>query len=782
MSKTYYSKKFIYTGLSFNKTNFSQEENENIDFGLTRKTKDSWKIFSKLQNIKNLKRPNSLQNINNFLTPNNKSNSQNQNYVPINDKYSIIRFNKAPSFKENQQEINRMIKKRKLKKMEDLNNIFNNILINESKLFRSSLYITGGGIKERKINNSKSIKLNRSQSHNDFMAKSKKYKDNSSSTIDNFNVNNESVYNSNSLYNESNFFSDNRKFNNRTQYPILSNSAKSISKIDIKLMEKDRLILPISNNEINKNAINGMRIEINNVIFKKLKGRRQFPELEKKMIKFKVWQNIQIKKLNEFMEKTKSFIDHKDKLINLKNLLEIKYNIYSEEMSQYLKFLSGKENEIKSELKIYKDKIKDINSELEKLILELVKKQSELESLVEKRNLLLQIKQRFKNPPSYYEELLIKDSKKLLVGNSFINLEVSNQIKNKNVIKFIGSFLELKLKIEENKINYSDLKSDLYISNHFIKNEKIDPIFPTVDDFAKLYNNLKEKSINYLKNVDVMNKVTYNLKNKYESNFKENNFYKKEIDEKEKEREKIINKNKILMNSYNFIRGNILKNKDGLIIKSNHTENKFAKKRIINIDSHLNETYEREIKNYKYRGILLLKKLIGFLKFFSNYKYDNSDYYMSIFKDINLKSILNIDIKDFNDDNASLINEYILVLISNYERFCKYILNKHRIYLLNGKNKEFIKEKKNEINFLKKKELSNELKKIIKKKKLDDIKKIIDKSNKSIIIIKNNLNTDSKMKKNKVQKMNNEKIISYNKKNYLENEFNNLAKYSEEDI
>ena len=782
MSKTYYSKKFIYTGLSFNKTNFSQEENENVDFGLTRKTKDSWKIFSKLQNIKNLKTPNSLQNINNFLTPNNKSNSQNQNYVPINDKYSIIRFNKAPSFKENQQEINRMIKKRKLKKMEDLNNIFNNILINESKLFRSSLYITGGGIKERKINNSKSIKLNRSQSHNDFMAKSKKYKDNSSSTIDNFNVNNESVYNSNSLYNESNFFSDNRKFNNRTQYPILSNSAKSISKIDIKLMEKDRLILPISNNEINKNAINGMRIEINNVIFKKLKGRRQFPELEKKMIKFKVWQNIQIKKLNEFMEKTKSFIDHKDKLINLKNLLEIKYNIYSEEMSQYLKFLSGKENEIKSELKIYKDKIKDINSELEKLILELVKKQSELESLVEKRNLLLQIKQRFKNPPSYYEELLIKDSKKLLVGNSFINLEVSNQIKNKNVIKFIGSFLELKLKIEENKINYSDLKSDLYISNNFIKNEKIDPIFPTVDDFAKLYNNLKEKSINYLKNVDVMNKVTYNLKNKYESNFKENNFYKKEIDEKEKEREKIINKNKILMNSYNFIRGNILKNKDGLIIKSNHTENKFAKKRIINIDSHLNETYEREIKNYKYRGILLLKKLIGFLKFFSNYKYDNSDYYMSIFKDINLKSILNIDIKDFNDDNASLINEYILVLISNYERFCKYILNKHRIYLLNGKNKEFIKEKKNEINFLKKKELSNELKKIIKKKKLDDIKKIIDKSNKSIIIIKNNLNTDSKMKKNKVQKMNNEKIISYNKKNYLENEFNNLAKYSEEDI
>ena len=783
MSKTNYSKKFIYTGLSFNKTSLSQEENENADFGITRKTKDSWKIFSRFQNIKNLKIPNSPQKKNIFLTPNNKSN--NQNYVPINDKNSIIRFNKAPTFKENQKEISKMIKKRKMKKMEDLNNIFNNILINESKIFRSNLYITGGGIRDRKNNNSKVGKLNRSQSHNEFMVKNKKYKDNSSSSIDILNVNNETVYNSNSLYNDSNFFSDNRKFNSLTQYPMLNNSTKSISKMNIKSMEKDekdRPALLFSKNDINKNTINGMRIEINNIIFKKLKGRREFPELEKKMIIFKVWQDIQIKKLKEYTQKRRSFIDHKDKLINLKNLLEIKYNKYTEEMNKYLKFLSGKEDEIKFELEIYKVKINGINSELEKLILELVKKQAELESLVKKRNLLLQIKQRFKNPPSYYEELLIKDSKKILIGNSFLNLEVSNQIKNKSVIKFIGSVLELKLKMEENKINSPDLKSDLYISNNFIKNEKIDPIFPTVEDFVKLYTNLKDKSINYLKNVDVMNKITYNLKSRYESCFKENEFLEKEIVEKEKEREKIVSKNKILMNSYNLIRENILKNKDDLIIKAHHDENKFDKKRIINIDNHLNETYEQEIKNNKYRGILLLKKLIEFIKFFSNYKYDHSEYYMNLFKDMSLRSALNINIKELNDNNVSLINEYILVLVSNYERVCKYILNKHRIYLLNENNKEFIKDQKNELNVLKKKELSKELREIIKKKKLDEIHKIIDKSKKTILIIKNNLNTDNKMKRNKVQKINNEKIISFNKKNYLENEFNDLAKYSDEDL
>ena len=79
-----------------------------------------------------------------------------------------------------------------------------------------------------------------------------------------------------------------------------------------------------------------------------------------------------------------------------------------------------------------------------------------------------------------------------------------------------------------------------------------------------------------------MNKNIYILKEKYELSFIENNFIEKEIEEKEKERDKIINKNKMLMNSYNFIRENILKKKDDLIIKSFHVENKFAK-RIINI-------------------------------------------------------------------------------------------------------------------------------------------------------------------------------------------------------
>ena len=57
MSKTQYSKKFGLTGLSFQKTNLSKEEIENVtDLRLTKdakKTKDSWKIFINLKKVKN---------------------------------------------------------------------------------------------------------------------------------------------------------------------------------------------------------------------------------------------------------------------------------------------------------------------------------------------------------------------------------------------------------------------------------------------------------------------------------------------------------------------------------------------------------------------------------------------------------------------------------------------------------------------------------------------------------------------------------------------------------
>ena len=182
MSKTNYPKKFIYTGLSFKRTSFSQEDNEKTEVK-NKTSKDSWKFFKTFKEIKNLKRVNSFQNINNILLSPHKSNP---NYVPITDKYSILKFNKAPTLGDNKKEINKIIKKKKLKKIEDFNNIFNTILINESKVFRSNLYITGGGLNTFR-SNSQSIILDRNQSKEN-VPQQKKYKsiyqNNNSSSLD----------------------------------------------------------------------------------------------------------------------------------------------------------------------------------------------------------------------------------------------------------------------------------------------------------------------------------------------------------------------------------------------------------------------------------------------------------------------------------------------------------------------------------------------------------------------------------------------------------------------
>ena len=50
---------------------------------------------------------------------------------------------RAPSVKENRHEIYRMMLKEKNKKMNYINNMYNNLMINESKLYRKKLYLTG---------------------------------------------------------------------------------------------------------------------------------------------------------------------------------------------------------------------------------------------------------------------------------------------------------------------------------------------------------------------------------------------------------------------------------------------------------------------------------------------------------------------------------------------------------------------------------------------------------------------------------------------------------------
>ena len=60
------------------------------------------------------------------------------------------------------------------------------------------------------------------------------------------------------------------------------------------------------------------------------------------------------------------------------------------------------------------------------------------------------------------------------------------------------------------------------------------------------------------------------------------------------------------------------------------------------------------------------------------------------------------------------------------------------------------------------------------------MKKIIEKSNKTNAYIPNKVCPESNAKRNNALRNFQKKILSENKNNYLENEFNNLVNYAEE--
>ena len=263
--------------------------------------------------------------------------------------------------------------------------------------------------------------------------------------------------------------------------------------------------------------------------------------------------NILFKKENNFDRKIY-------KLKVFKKQLENKTLLYSERMNSYQDFLGIKIKEMKKELLYLEKTIENRYREIEKISLDIIKIQNELESLVDKRNFLLQIKEKYNKPKTYYEELLIKDSKKLFVGNLLFNLDILKHTHSKIMIDFLKSIETIKEKINEKILNIENIKPDLYISNIFLKKE-IKPIFDSVEDFAHLNNFLKDKSINYLKRAEIEKKAISKMKKEYEDNYLiMKDILEDEIIEKEIERKDIIYKNAILINTYNILSFNFFFN------------------------------------------------------------------------------------------------------------------------------------------------------------------------------------------------------------------------------
>ena len=771
MSKTHYLKKFGSSGLSLRKTNFSKDELNNVTelkiFNKTKKSKESWKIFI---NLKKVKTPNNK----NLLLTRNKF-QKNNSYIPlINSKISIIQNNKVPSLVDNQREIAKFIKKEKLKQKKELDNLYNTLLLSESKLFRTSLYLT-----------KTPIKLNHSNSNSNFSIKK-----------------NKKFFNFHPIKN-------NNEITGSTSVEIIkSNLEKSNSMINMNnsetkflfpALDKNKINLNLITNKVNKNLFfktitknmldelsmsrnfnNYSKIaeEINEILFNELKNKNDYAQLGKKIMIFNIISEIQNNKLKDILSMEEYNYDKKyDKLIKLRKISDNKFISFSESMNNYLQFLSDKILEHKKELSLYYNQIKELDDELEIIIIKIVKYQANLEYLVERRNFLLLIKDKLSNPPSYYEEILIRDSKKLLVGDAIFNLKITKLIKNKSLMVFNDSYLEIKEKIHENLLDINHILSDS-------ANANIDKqLFGGVDKFIQIYKNLENKNLKYLKQLDNIRKQRDKLKRKYEKEIQLNKgTFGEELKTKEDELKKLIKQNEILLTTHNYYKETIIKS---FITKKNNSNNNYIskssrEKKISSIDLNSMKKYYEQLEKYKYDGLLLLHKLIELMKNLSHIKYDKNSYISQIFEDKNLKMILNLNTHKFSQEKILSINNYIITLISKYEIICKYIVNKNEIYSSNKKVEEFIKEKKMKLILLKKKENSEILRKIINIKKLEDKKKIIEKASKRSSYIPNRVCPENSAKRNKALGDIQKKILIDNKNNFLENEFNGFVNYADE--
>ena len=771
MSKTHYSKKFGSSGLSLRKTNFSKDELNNVTelkiFNKTKKSKESWKIFI---NLKKVKTPNNK----NLLLTRNKF-QKNNSYIPlINSKISIIQNNKVPSLVDNQREIAKFIKKEKLKQKKELDNLYNTLLLSESKLFRTSLYLT-----------KTPIKLNHSNSNSNFSIKK-----------------NKKFFNFHPIKN-------NNEITGSTSVEIIkSNLEKSNSMINMNnsetkflfpALDKNKINLNLITNKVNKNLFfktitknmldelsmsrnfnNYSKIaeEINEILFNELKNKNDYAQLGKKIMIFNIISEIQNNKLKDILSMEEYNYDKKyDKLIKLRKISDNKFILFSETMNNYLQFLSDKILEHKKELSLYYNQIKELDDELEIIIIKIVKYQADLEYLVERRNFLLLIKDKLSNPPSYYEEILIRDSKKLLVGDAIFNLKITKLIKNKSLMVFNDSYLEIKEKIHENLLDINHILSDS-------ANANIDKqLFGGVDKFIQIYKNLENKNLKYLKQLDNIRKQRDKLKRKYEKEIQLNKgTFGEELKTKEDELKKLIKQNEILLTTHNYYKETIIKS---FITKKNNSNNNYIskssrEKKISSIDLNSMKKYYEQLEKYKYDGLLLLHKLIELMKNLSHIKYYKNSYISQIFEDKNLKMILNLNTHKFSQEKILSINNYIITLISKYEIICKYIVNKNEIYSSNKKVEEFIKEKKMKLILLKKKENSEILRKIINIKKLEDKKKIIEKASKRSSYIPNRVCPENSAKRNKALGDIQKKILIDNKNNFLENEFNGFVNYADE--
>lgn len=780
----------------------------------------------KNNNYLKLKRVWSSQNI---FKNNDKNNSFNKNIYNSNF-YCGSALYRAPSIKENKLEINEILKKENNRRLNELNNMYNTMMINESKLYRQNLYLFSN---DNKVNN------NENKLRNNLK---KKYSTNDMNKINNIiinlkpnlkqiihkrkknqyckiNKNNSQKDIKNNLLNKSddltisanktNYFSrykDKKKYykiNNINNGKTYNKKLTFIKKGEY--LNKNENILYFSENKEKSNEsifqkykeieVSRMRLDLNDIVLIRKNDKHNINEIEKKIIKFNAFKEFQRNRLEIMSRKD---INNLEKRILLLEESIKKYNIitinYFREVKDYIHFLNDEKYRLSNYFEEENNLRFNLFYEIEKLMTDNVLKQRELEHLVEIRHFLIQVKNTLIKQPIYFNDLLKEISRRYELGKLIIDLKIQPQ--NQNVTRFLESIPELKdmemsqplflqyqnKSLNENKRDkkYSQIFRNRKSNNNLKKyiNYPEKQIFESPEEFLIVFDNIESKILRLMKENDDIKRNIEILKNEYGEIFQNNLTLEKNDDIfKKKEKLKLVmDENNKLNKKYNYLKN--FKEEEKNIKDETQKERSY----IMDLNAFKKIMYHKMINKFKYKGLLILAKLVEIIKNFFSLNYSNygiNKAYKFVEKNI-LNKILRINIKNINSINKSYINIYILNLLKIYEDICEYIKYKDKQYNLIEANKLIIHNKYEEIQLQRKINNSRNIRQLAEEKRINGIKKIIQKNKRPNLLFRGNIDDDIVLR-NKANKKSNSAKLGKNKKDAKEREFNFYISYNYND-
>ena len=535
-----------------------------------------------------------------------------------------------------------------------------------------------------------------------------------------------------------------------------------------------------------------MRLDLNDIVLIKKNDKQHINDIEKKIIKFNAFKEFQRNRLEIMSRKDINGLEKRILLLeeSIKKYNRITIN-YFREVKEYIHFLNDEKYRLSNYFEEENNLRFNLFYDIEKLMTDNVLKQRELEHLVEIRHFLIQVKNTLIKQPNYFNDLLKEISRKYELGKLIIDLKIQPQ--NQNVTRFLESIPELKdmemsqplflqyqnKSLNENKRDkkYSQIFRNRKSNNNLKRfiNYSENQIFESPEEFLIVFDNIESKILRLMKENDDIKRNIEILKNEYGEIFQNNLTLEKSDDifKKEEKLKIVMNENNKLKQKYNYLKN--FKEEE----KNIKDEIKKERGYIMDLNAFRKIMYHKMIDKFKYKGLLILAKLVDIIKNFFSLNYSNygiNKTYKFVEKNI-LNKILRINIKNINSINKSYINIYILNLLKIYEDICEYIKYKDKQYNSIESNKLIIHMKNEEIQLQRKINNSRNIRQLAEEKRINGIKKIIQKNNRPNLLFKGNVDDDIVLR-NKANKKSNSAKLGKNKKDVKEREFNFYISYN----